>query len=419
MEIINKIINNNKNILVSGELASGKTANVLFPVVDEIINNKENIFINDPKEEYINCYYNKLKENGYSVHVINLRDLTKSESWNPFLYPYKLYKSGNKDLAQDLIDKITKKVFYDEESRDPFWSDSASDFATGCILGLFDDAKEEEINFNSLAKLIEGVGTIGTYIFSPTKKYFDIKGDCPASLCVANTINAPTDTKSSIMSVVNLKIRSYISRERLAKLLSRSSFNFEELLNKPTAYILVGKDENKALNDILAMFIEQLFTFLVSNKSNNKFNYILDNIDIINNINGLSDMMASGLPRGIKFYLGTRDVELLLNTYGNYIKNLVDQVYLKANTIETTINGEEIVESKESVAIKYTEDITDLPVLDESEVKVFDLNDFLSAYPLPSYDKSNNINIDDLIKKIDDKIAEIDKAQEDINKNEE
>lgn len=57
--------------------------------------------------------------------------------------------------------------------------------------------------------------------------------------------------------------------------------------------------------------------------------------------------------------------------------------------------------------------------LEQLRVEVFDLNEFLSAYLLPSYDKSNNINIDDLIKKIDDKIAEIDKAQEAINKNEE
>ena len=111
--MIEKIVNN-KNILVSGEIASGKTRNVLFPVVDELINNKESMFIVDSKEEYVNNYYNKLKDNGYNVHLVDLRNIKNSESWNPLLYPYQLYKEGNRDLALETLDKIIPGVANDD-----------------------------------------------------------------------------------------------------------------------------------------------------------------------------------------------------------------------------------------------------------------------------------------------------------------
>ena len=414
--MIEKIVNN-KNILVSGEIASGKTRNVLFPVVDELINNKESMFIIDSKEEYVNNYYNKLKDNGYNVHLVDLRNIKNSESWNPLLYPYQLYKEGNRDLALETLDKISKAIFYEESQQDPFWCQSASDFFTGCVLGLFEDANEDEINFNSVARMFESVGT--SLVNDYTKKYFNLKeAGSSAYIYASNTINAPTETKGGIISVARMKLRLYTSRESLSKLMSKSSFSYDEVLDKPTAIIFVGKEESKYTNVLIAMFVEQLFSYMMNNRLNNRFNYILDSIDIIEKIDTLPDMLGSGLSKNMKFYIATRSYDEFINKYGSYVINLVNKVDVKTNTIEVTMNGETVVEDKKETTITLDDTNIELPVLDESDIKVFDVVGYVTEHtPNPlNIENPGNLNIDDLIQKIDDKIAEIDK--EEIGKDE-
>ena len=74
-EILEKVLNAHKNLIITGDVASGKTTNVLFPIVDNAINKKESLFILDSREEYINKYYDKLKENNYNIVILNLRDM--------------------------------------------------------------------------------------------------------------------------------------------------------------------------------------------------------------------------------------------------------------------------------------------------------------------------------------------------------
>lgn len=42
-EIIDKIYNSNKNLIVNGDISSGKTTNVMFPLVEEMIENSESL----------------------------------------------------------------------------------------------------------------------------------------------------------------------------------------------------------------------------------------------------------------------------------------------------------------------------------------------------------------------------------------
>jgi len=87
-ENLERIFHNHKNLIVEGPVSSGKTTNLFYPIVEEIVAKKESLFILDSKEEYINRYSMKLKSLGYNTVIINLRDLNKSEGWNPIQYPY-------------------------------------------------------------------------------------------------------------------------------------------------------------------------------------------------------------------------------------------------------------------------------------------------------------------------------------------
>jgi len=76
-----------------------------------MINKKEGLFILDSKEEYLNYYYDKLKEKNYNIILINMRDLDKNEGWNPLEHAYSLYKKGDRDAAQECLEKIGRTLF--------------------------------------------------------------------------------------------------------------------------------------------------------------------------------------------------------------------------------------------------------------------------------------------------------------------
>lgn len=100
MKILSSVFNARKNLIVEGNMLSGKTTNIMFPIVENIISKKEAFLVVDSKYEYINQYYNELKENNYDIIFINLKSVSRSNGWNPLTYPYKLFKNGEVDRSQ-------------------------------------------------------------------------------------------------------------------------------------------------------------------------------------------------------------------------------------------------------------------------------------------------------------------------------
>ena len=75
-EMLEKIKNSKKPLLVTGDMLSGKTNNVLFPIVDELIKENQNLFLVDTKGEYLEQFYEKVKSQGYRVKIIDLAKWT-------------------------------------------------------------------------------------------------------------------------------------------------------------------------------------------------------------------------------------------------------------------------------------------------------------------------------------------------------
>lgn len=423
-EILEKVLSANKNLIVDGEISSGKTTNVLLPIVGEKIKNKENLVILDSKEEYLNYYSRELKENGYNVLILNFRDLSKSEGWNPLEYPYFLYKSGKKDKAYEYLDKIGKAIFYEKSSSDPFWEMTAKDLFTGVVLGLFEDANEDEINFNSVSAMFDGVNSkygSSDYI----TEYFK-KKDSSSKIYVSasGTFLAPDDTKGSIVSIARQKLRLYIIGEELSHLLNKTTFKYQDCISRPTAIFLIGRDDTKDINTLPAMFIEQFFDMLLDNKVIGRYNIILDNMDTIDSYMTLSDMMSSSISRNIYFYLATRSIKELYTKYGEYINKLATIIKIKANKLEIEQFGEKEEVDKEFDYVKINSEEIDYPTLIINNIKTFDLVSFVKnineerikkilesgSYTQESMIRSetSNVSVDELIKKIDNKLAQID-----------
>lgn len=399
-ELLERIISGKKNVIISGNVATGKTTNVMFPMVDEIIDAKENIFIIDAKEEYINKYYDKLKEKNYNIVVINLRDLSKSEGWNPLEYPYSLYKKGNIDATLDYLEEMAQIIFYKKEDYDPYWANTASDFFVGVTLALFEDGASDEINFNSINAIFNGVDKhIGRTDY--TTEYLKSKGiNSQAYIYSASTIMAPRDTKASILSVATQRIKPFVSREKLTHMINKTTFSLDNVDTTPTAIFFIARDENKSLNNLATIFIEQLYSKLISMKIKNKFNLILDNFDVIERFNGLTDMLESSTSRNVKFYILTRLLDEFKETYGNAIIKLCNTVSINNSEVSLMIDDKNININNEFVEVLIPDANFEYPKLDESSVNVFSI---------PEKNQASHINVEDIMKKIDKKIEELEK----------
>ena len=165
--------NGESHTLVIGATGAGKTTSVVDPLVYSLAKAKESMIITDPKGEIYKQHSNLLRSRGYNIIVLNFREPQKGNCWNPLTLPYQLYKAGNTDKATELVDDVALNILQDKKAQDPFWEKSASDYFAGVTLGLFEDAKEEEVNLNS----INYVTTVGEDKCPPSnyiKEYFNL-----------------------------------------------------------------------------------------------------------------------------------------------------------------------------------------------------------------------------------------------------
>lgn len=411
-EIIDKICNSNKNLIVNGDISSGKTTNVMFPLVEEMINNSESLFIIDSKEEYLNKYYEKLKENNYNIIILNLRDMVKSEGWNPLEYPYKLYKNGNVDESLDYISKLAKTIYHVSENQDPFWEMSASDLFTGLVLSLFEDGKEDEINLCSINSMFNCVDKKFGSKDLVTEYFKEKDPESKAYTFASTTLLAPKETKGGILSVARQKLRLFISRDNLNILTNKTTFKMDDIENKKTVIFFIAKDESTSLSAMAIMFIEQLYMFLVNKKLTNKFNFILDNFDSINKSDNLIDILSSCVSRKIKLCIVTRSIEDLYAKYDKYIGKLSDVIYVDSEGIKSLENNKFEVLESELKSVDIPEAKIDFNESKPVEIKTFDLQKFVINSRIKKFDLDLDIrdfnSIEDLMESIDRKIAELD-----------
>lgn len=411
-EILEKLFNHPQNMIIEGNISSGKTTNTLFPIVDKIIEQKENLLILDAREEYLHQYQEKLKENGYQTIIINLREPDKSEGWNPLSYPYQLYQNGKIDKAQECLEKIGKTCFYEKQVQDPFWDNAASDIFTGMTLGLFEDGTPEEVNLNSIMNMFnQAEEKIGGSIY--LNEYFNAKNPTSNAYTFASaTILAPKETKGSILSVARQRLGMYATRENLSQMMNKTTFDVENSLHKPTAFMVIARDENSALNTVATMFIEQLYTRLIDLKVDTKFHFILDNFDSIEICHDLVDILSSCIPRNIKIYIATRSLSKLIDTYGKYMLKLCDLISIRNEDIKIEMGNQEEKIEKDFETITIPKNTIFYPSYEKETIKCFDLKEKVHQIRHAKIIEALNAQPDDgeisnIQKQIDDKFKKL------------
>lgn len=331
-----------EHCLIFGSTGSKKTRTCVLPMVGLMIEAGESVVCTDPKGEIYAHTCAFAKQHGYNIVVLNFRDFSNGDGYNPLSQIYEAYHDDRQDEAMEQIDDFISAISADERtsSSDPFWYRTASQLAVAHMLLLMEIANKSEANISSFTHLcldenyekIRGLSGRMTHDSIAGMNYRCIYGE-------------PEKTRQSTQSTLTGMVQPFLSNVRLQNMMSETTFDMVEIGKKKTIVYIILSDEKSTYYFLVSLFIKQLYEKLIheAQKEGNgtlpvRVNYILDEFGSIPRIMGLESAITAARSRNIRYYLIVQSMAQLNDKYGNtgaeIIKgNCTDWVFLTSKEL--------------------------------------------------------------------------------------
>lgn len=336
--------------LIWGSTGSLKTRCVIEPTIKILGKAGESMIINDPKAEIFTRCAAELKENGYRVKVINLRDPEYGNSWNPLAIPYSFWLSENYDLASALANDLADSLMLSEKSAsEAFWDYSARDVFFGLVLLLFKYCSEHNsgptmVNMSSVAALRRKLFERGTMASQDILWKYASENELIASN-LSGSVYAPKETMHSILSVFDQKIGVFMVRPSLLDMLANNDIDIAMIPEEKTAVFLIVPDEKTTYNGLVSTFVKQSYEYLIhlatgndGHRLHNRVNFVLDEFSALPPIDSMSSMISAARSRNVRFMLAVQGKHQLTQRYGNEAEtiksNCLNWIYLMSRELD-------------------------------------------------------------------------------------
>ena len=316
---------NGAHSLVIGATGSGKTTTFINPMIQLLgaTNCGSSMIMTDPKGELFSLHSKFLKERGYDVLLLDLRDTYSSSRWNPLDSIWDMYQEyahagdgirAHRDSMADYPDlkqpdgpaepgevwiewngkayadpthcqddiTVAKQKIYDEmyedlndlisvicpieNEKDPLWEKGARSIIMATCLAMLEDSEDprlgmtkDKFNFFNLNKAL----TNSENEFQALKEYF--QGRNPLSQAVTlsrQVLSAADQTMSSYMSIAFDKLNMFNDRG-LCGLTSATDINAAQFAEKPTALFMKIPDEKDTRHGLAAVFVLCMYKALI------------------------------------------------------------------------------------------------------------------------------------------------------------
>ncbi|MDD4815624.1 MAG: type IV secretory system conjugative DNA transfer family protein [Clostridia bacterium] len=317
--------------LVIGTTGSGKTTLIIDPAIRILSNTAEKpcLVVTDPKGELYNKHSKQLKNLGYNLMVLDLRNPFASTRWNPMANAYDTYHraknlenevkihNGGKpsqyklkltsndfgnvwyeyngmaysdktqltndlrakkqemiDIAENELREIAINIVPIENKNDPSWERGAQDLLYGLMLAMLEDSAipelgltKEKYNFYNLAKIATSRDP------DPDNPYGTLRDYCSGrdkfskvtSLTSTAINNAPGTTKS-YMGILYSRI-SIFQDSGICYATSHSDMIFDNFVDRPTVLFIKVPDEKESRHCLATMCISQIYKKLIDKAS--------------------------------------------------------------------------------------------------------------------------------------------------------
>ena len=246
----------NLNVLCCGGSGAGKTRFFAKPC---LMNATSSYVVLDPKGEMLRDCGNLLKEQGYTIKVLDLINMEKSHCYNPFVY----LKTDNdiQRLVTNLFKNTTPKG---SQSQDPFWDQAASMLLLALVFYLHYEAPEDEQNFPMVMEMIRAgeVREDMEDFHSPLDELFDrLEMKNPEHIALKyyrNYRSGSAKTLKSIQITLVARLEKF-NLESLAGITQTDELELWSIGEKKTVIFAVIPDNDSSFNFIVGMLYTQLF----------------------------------------------------------------------------------------------------------------------------------------------------------------
>ncbi len=313
--------------LVVGASGSKKTRSLVLPAIKILGHAGESMIINDPKGELYDRIAGELRDLGFKIITVNLRNPTQGHAWNPLQIPYSYYKSGDMDKAAEFANDIANTLILGEISNnDPFWDYSAYDCCLGLILLLFKFCKEmnypdNSVTISNLLRFRRKLFEKGTDAKNSALWKWASRDELIAASLTGSVMTAQ-DTMRGILATLDQKLRALAIQPSLLDMLANSNFDINDIGNTKSAVFLITPDEKTTYSSIVAMFISQSYQHLIYSATQNggrlnlRVNYILDEFSSLPAIGSdFPSMISAARSRNIRYLICIQSKSQLIKRY--------------------------------------------------------------------------------------------------------
>lgn len=320
--------NSDAHYYVQGPTGSKKSRIIETNTVNSIIKAGESFVVNDPKGETFVRTACHAKSENYNVLVFNMRDVTKSQGWNPLSIIYDFYKKGNMPEAEqatnDLIDALTGPS--KEKCADIFWPEKAGAIILFSILSLMDSVPPECFN---IANSIQLSREENIPVLKNIHKKMNPHSSAANAMQATLYLNAEK-TSSCIYSTLEQILHPFTSNEFLLELLCKNDINFEKLAKEKTAIYIIYPDEKTSLSFLVGLFFTQCYQMLVRYASQfrdgrlpRRVNFVIDEFSNLPAIPNFDNRISEARGRNIRYILFGQSYGQLENKYDKTAKTIV------------------------------------------------------------------------------------------------
>jgi type IV secretory pathway TraG/TraD family ATPase VirD4 len=294
-------------------------------------------------------YHNELQ------HIVEVEALAENIDIHP----------DYSEALQSLTD-IAYTLAYEPQAKDPYWWQMSQTLIEGGVLFLLEQEylnengelcrlSDDQINFKNIKMLImDGKEEVMTDLNEGKKPllkfYLDnfrlAKTDESVDR-LASFVSAPEDTMGSIMSEFSTKIKIGTLNNKILKMTSSTSFNFQDIGTKKTAVFLEVQDDKSTYYEFLTVFMKQLYEEIVKTsreESNLRLpipvRIIWDEFGISPALVDVDKLLSAGRSKGVVMTMVIQDFSQIDHTYGRDIakaikNNVMNLVYVLGGDPDT------------------------------------------------------------------------------------
>lgn len=321
--------------LVYGSTGSLKTRAIVMPAIKILSYAGESMIINDSKGELFARLAGELKNRGYNIVVINFRNPSVGNAWNPLHLPYQFFIEGDIDKASEFANDIANNLMIsDRATDDPFWDYSASDLLFGLILLLFRYCKDHDlpasaVNIGNIIELRRALFANKQQAKNSSLWKYASEDELVAA-SLSGSIYAPNDTMNSILSVFDQKMRTFTIQPTILDMLANNDFDIADIGRSKTAVFIITPDEKTSFHKLVSLFIKQSYEYIIftatlrkENKVEKRITYILDEFSSLPPITDMPSMISAARSRDIRFLLVVQSQSSLKRRYAEEAETII------------------------------------------------------------------------------------------------